>query len=91
MLQEKWQNKAHIYIRQYVHIEIFENIDMKQVFIQKQLESIGLSATNGTFVTKGEIESNFLTTPTEEPKLNHWVNTTLNQLVIQFEPSNRCI
>ena len=35
MLQEKWQNKAHIYIRQYVHIEIFENIDMKQVFIQK--------------------------------------------------------
>ena len=32
-----------------------------------------------------------LTTPTEEPKLNHWVNTTLNQLVIQFKPSNRCI
>ena len=91
MLQEKWHNKAQIYIRQYVHIENFENIDMKQVFIQKQLESIGLSATNGTFVTKGEIESNFLTTPTEEPKLNHWVNTTLNQLVIQFEPSNRCI
>ena len=74
-----------------VHIEIFENIDLKQVFIQKELESIGLSATNGTFVTKGEIESNFLTTPTEEPKLNHWVNTTLNQLVIQFEPSSRCI
>ena len=35
MLQEKWQNKAHIYIRQYVHIDFFENIDMKQVFIQK--------------------------------------------------------
>ena len=70
---------------------MFENIDMKKVFIQKYLESIELSATNGTFVTKGEIESNFLTTPTEEPKLNHWVNTTLNQLVIQFELSNRCI
>ena len=40
---------------------------MKQVFIQKQLESIGLSATNKTFVTKGEMESNFLTRPTEEP------------------------
>ena len=91
MLQEKWQNKAHIYIRHYVYIEIFEHIDLKQVFIQKQLESVGLSATNGTFVTKGEIESNFLTTPTDEPKLNHWVNTTLNQLVIQFEPSNKCI
>ena len=32
-LQEKWQNKAHIYIRQYVKIEIFENSDLKQVFI----------------------------------------------------------
>ena len=72
MLQEKWQNKAHIHIRQYVHNYIFENIDMKQVFIQQELESIGLSSTNGTFVTKGEIESNFLTTPTEEPRLNHW-------------------
>ena len=51
---------------------------MKQVFTQKQLESIGLSATNGTFVTKGEIESKFLTTPTEEPKINLWVNTKLN-------------
>ena len=71
MLQEKWQNKAHTYIGQYVDIAIFENIDMKASVIQKQLESIGLSATNGTFVTKGEIESNFLTTPTEEPKLNH--------------------
>ena len=91
MLQENWQNKANIYIRQNVQIEIFEKIDLKQVFIRKQLESMGLSATNGTFVKKGEIESNFLTTPTEEPKLNHWVNTTLNQLVIQFEPSNMCI
>ena len=79
-----------MYIRRYVHIEAYENIDMKQVSqLESQkvrkLESTGLSASNGTFVTKGEIESNFLTTPTEEPKLNHWVNTTLNQLVIQFK------
>ena len=91
MLHKKWWNKAHIYIRQYVQTEIFENTDLKQVFIQKELESIDLSATNGIFVTKREFESNLLTTATEEPKLNHWVNTTLNQLVIQFEPSSRCI
>ena len=36
---------------------------------------------------KFEIESNFLTTTIEEPTLNHWVHTILNQLVIQFEPS----
>ena len=49
----------------------FLNIDLKQVFTQKLLESSGLSATNGTFVTKGEIESNFLNTPIEGLKLNH--------------------
>ena len=51
---------------------------------------IDLSVTNWTFVTKYEFESNFVTTPTEEPKMNHWVNTKLNQLVIQFEPFLRC-
>ena len=66
---------------------IVKNFNLKQVFIHKFLESIDLSATNGTFVIKDEIESNFVTTPIEGPKLNHWVNTTLNQLVIQFEPS----
>ena len=40
---------------------------------------------------QGEFESKFLTTPTEEPKLNHWVITILHQLVIPFEPSSRCI
>ena len=54
---------------------IFEHSDLKQVLIQNLLESIDLSDTNGTSVTKGEIESNFLTTPIKEPKLNHWVNT----------------
>ena len=60
-------------------------------FIQKQLKSIDLSTTNGTFVTKGEFESYFQNAPTKEPKLYNWVNTTLNQKVIKFEPSSRCI
>ena len=50
---------------------ISENTDLKQVIIQKELESINLSATNGTFVTKGETLSNFLTTLTDKPKFNH--------------------
>ena len=33
--QEKWQNKAHIYIRQYVQIGFFSNGDLKKVSIQK--------------------------------------------------------
>ena len=48
---------------------------------------MNLSTTNGTFVTKSEIERNLTTTLPEKPKLNHWVNTTLNHIVIQFEPS----
>ena len=64
--------------KQYVQSRISENTDLKQVIIQKELESINLSATNWTFVTKGKIES-------------HWVNTLLSQLVIQFEPSSRRI
>ena len=36
-----------------------------------KLESIDISATNVTYFTKGEFESNFLRTPTEEPILNH--------------------
>ena len=68
-----------------------KNTDLKQVIIQKKLESSNLSSTNGTFVTKGKIESNFLTTLTNKPKLNPWVNTILNQLVIQINPSSRCI
>ena len=58
-------------------------VRFKQVFIEKKkLEGIDLSVTNETFVTKGEFKNNFLTTPTKEPKLNHWVNPTLNQFVI---------
>ena len=36
--------------------------NLNQVIIQKELESINLSAINGSYITKGEIESNFLTT-----------------------------
>ena len=38
---------------------IFLNSGLKQDLIHKLFKSIGLSATNGTFVTKGELESNF--------------------------------
>ena len=68
--------------KQYAQIGIFENSILKQVVIQKLLESIDLSATNWSFAKKSEIESNILTTPTEELKLNHRVNTTLNHLMI---------
>ena len=63
---------------------------IKRSFIQQQSESIDLIATNRTLVIQSEFKSYFLTTPTEEPKLKHWVNTTLNQLVIQFEPVTKC-
>ena len=57
-----------------------ENPNLNQVILEKELKSIDLSAANETFVTKGAIESNFKTTLTDEPKLNHWVNTLLNQI-----------
>ena len=57
------EQSTHKYRTICTHL-ISEKLDLKQVFIQKQSESIDLSATNGTFVTKGEIESNFLTTTT---------------------------
>ena len=89
---EKWQNRAHVWKKkQYLLSVISENTNLNPVIIQRELESINLSATNGTFVTKGEIESNFLTTLSDEPKLNHRVKTILNQIVIQFEPSRSCI
>ena len=66
----------------------FLNCALKQVLFKS---CIDLSATNETFVTKGKIENNFLNITNKEPKLNHWFNTTLKQLVIQFEHSSRCI
>ena len=36
------------------------NCDLKQVLIQKQLNSIDLSATHETFITKGELKVLFL-------------------------------
>ena len=49
-------------------------------FIQNVVRRYDLRATNGTFITKGECESNFLGTPTEEPKLNHWVKNSNFQI-----------
>ena len=83
------QNKAHINKTQYEQIGFLKKHSLEQAFIKKKIESIDLSATNEIFVTKYEFESNFLAPPTEEPKFNHWVHTQWNQLVIQFEPSNR--
>ena len=55
---EKWQNKAHISIKLNLH-GIFENTNLNQVIMQREFKSINFSATNGTFVTKGEILSDF--------------------------------
>ena len=85
------KQSAHIKKKQYVQRGLSENTDWKQVIIEIELKSTDLSATNGTFVTKGEIVSKFLTTLSDEPKLNHWVCTIFNQLVIQFEPLSGCI
>ena len=37
---EKWQDKAHIKIKQYAQSGISENTDWKQDIIEKELESI---------------------------------------------------
>ena len=93
--RKKAEQSTYIYKKQKqkqcVQSGISENTHLNQVMRQKELESINLSATNWTFLTKGEIESNFLTILTDEPKLNHWVKTIMNQLGIQFETPWRCI
>ena len=71
------EEKKYIYIRQYALIGFF-GYNLKQICIERQLESIDLSANNVNFVTKDEFESNFLSKLTEESKLNHWVNNILN-------------
>ena len=53
--------------KQYLQRRISENTDLKKIIIQKELESINLGATNGTFITKGEIESNIVTKLTDKP------------------------
>ena len=88
---EKWQSKAHILIKQNIESGISKNTNFYQGIIQRELEIINLSATKGTFVTKGEIERNFLPTLTDDPKLNHLVKTMFNQIVMQFEFSRGCI
>ena len=91
MDQEKWPNKAHVSIKQYLQSVISENNSLNQVIIQRELESINLGTTNGTFVTKGDIKCNFLTTLADKPKLNHLVKSILKKIVIQFKPSKNYI
>ena len=79
-LPSGWPNKTI----KYVQIGISKTVISSKFFIQKLLES----ATTGTLVTKGVIESNFLTTPTEKPKFNHWVRTTLNLLGVGSTKKN---
>ena len=62
-----WENKALKFITKYVQIGMFKNGDWSMFWAKVP--------HFWTFVTKYEFESNFLPTPTEEPKLNHWVNT----------------
>ena len=50
------------------------------------LKSIDVGATNMTFKTKGEIESNFLSTPPEQPKIDQRVNSTLNLMGFNLSP-----
>ena len=53
------EQSTHINKKQYLQSGISENTHLNQVVKQRELESINLSATNGAFVAKGEIESNF--------------------------------
>ena len=55
----KKHTHIYIYISQCVKIGIFEEFDLKQVFIQKKLGSNNLCATKVNFVTKGDFKSNF--------------------------------
>ena len=52
------QNKTHIYLRQYVQINIYLTVIYSKLY-KKLLESIDISATNVTSVKKSEILSNF--------------------------------
>ena len=56
---EKRQNKAQVLIKQYVKSEISEFTNLYQFIIQRELESINLSATNWTFVTKEKLKVTF--------------------------------
>ena len=49
-------------MKQYVPSKIYDNTYFNKVIIRRELEIINLSATIGTLITKGEIESIFITT-----------------------------
>ena len=47
-MQEKWQNKEHVYVEQYLQNGFFSsNYDLNQFCIQKILASIDFNATKG--------------------------------------------
>ena len=73
--QKMAEQNTHIYMTICTNW-IFDNCDLKQICIQRLLKSIDLEATNVTFFTKYECLSYFLSKPTKNPQLNHWVNTT---------------
>ena len=52
-------------------VKFLKTLIQSKLSKKNALENINLSATRGTLVTKGETESNFLTTLTDDPKLNH--------------------
>ena len=80
-LLEGLENRAHIKIKQYKQGRISENTNLNQLIIQK-IEIINLTATNETFVKKGEIESNFFNHTYGQAQIESLVNTILNKIVI---------
>ena len=52
------EQSTHI-TKQCLQSGISENTNLNQVIKQRKLESINLNATNGTFVTKGEMKVTF--------------------------------
>ena len=83
------EQNTRIYMEDNIYILEFMKTVTETVTIE--IFFYDLSAIIVTLVTKDEFESKLLSKPTEEPILNHWVNTTFNQLMIQFEPSCMCI
>ena len=60
---------------------------LNQVYT-KVVKQNDLRAKKVTFVTKDEVgKLEIESTPTTEPILNYWVNTTLKQLVNQIDPT----
>ena len=66
-------------------MELLKTVISSIFLIQNKIDSIDLNAIIGNFVNPDEFKSNFFTTPIEEPKFYHRVNTTMSHLVIQYK------